>query len=55
MAETEHETLTESNGFFLVGMTISNLAEQIDPQGHCMAVSESKECTELDKSKLQQD
>lgn len=55
VAETEHETLTRSNGFFLVGMTISNWAEQIDPQGHCMAVSVSKECTEFDKRKLQQD
>lgn len=35
--------------FPCVGMTISNWAEQKDPQGH---VSGSKEHTELDKSEL---
>lgn len=35
-----------------VGMTISNWAEQRDPQGHNMPVSGSKEYTKLDKSEL---
>lgn len=35
-----------------VGMTISNRAKQIDPQGHGMPVSRPKEHTKLDKSEL---
>ena len=41
--------------FSWIGLTISNWAKHIDPQGHSTPVSGSKEHSELHKSELLQD